>query len=93
MTNDDNIIPGLSDAESIIAMRRRHLELGLRLQRLAIIALEEWEQKVKAGKPLDVSVEDARTLLATGKELERSGLGKKEPDDDDPTIPWPKKPH
>jgi hypothetical protein len=78
MANENKRVPGLDDAESIEAMRRRHLSIGLRMQRVAIIALEEWERKVAAGEPLGLSAEDARTLLDAGAKLEREALGKKD---------------
>lgn len=81
MTNDDKRTPGLDDVESIIAMRRRHLELGLRMQRLACVGLAEWEAKIASGQKLEMSAADAKALLDAGMELERAALGKKESDD------------
>jgi len=90
MANEDKRTPGLDDAESIIEMRQRHLSIGLQMQRLACIALEELEAKVKVGEPLNLTADDAKALLSAGEQLERDALGK-EPDDDN--APIPKKPN
>ena len=82
--------PGLDDPDSIREMRQRHLSIGLRMQKLACIALEELEAKAKAGKPLNLTAEDAKTLLDAGAKLERGALSEKEPDDD---APIPRKPN
>ena len=73
---------GLDDPDSLIEMRRRHLAIALRMQKLACIALAELEAKVVSGQKLDMSAADARTLLDAGAKLERDATGKKEPDDD-----------
>jgi hypothetical protein len=93
MTNSDKRVPGLDDTDSVVAMRRRHLSIGLRMQALACIALEELEAKVAAGQPLGLSAEDAKALLDAGAELERAALGGKEPDDGEAPIPKAKKPN
>ena len=93
MTNDKRI-PGLDDPDSIEEMRRRHLSIGLRMQAIAVRALEELEAKVDAGQPLSLSAEDAKALLDTGAKLERRALGEKElPDDSGAPIPTTKKPN
>lgn len=92
MSNEDCTL-GLDDPQSILEMRKRHLELGLRMQRLACIALEELEVKVKTGQKLDMSAKDAKMLLDEGAKMERAALGEKEPDGGDAPIPWPKKPN
>ena len=92
MANEDKRIPGLDDAGSIEAMRRRHLSIGLRMQALAVRALEELEQKIEAGERLDMTAEDAKTLLDAGAKLERAALDEKEPDDGAP-IPKATKPN
>lgn len=62
------------------------------MQAIAVRALEELEQKVAAGQPLNLSADDAKILLDAGSKLERRALGEKEPDDDEP-IPTTKKPN
>jgi hypothetical protein len=89
---NENYTVGLDDPESIIAMRRRHVEIALRMQKLACIGLAEWEAKLASGQKLDMSAADAKALLDVGMELERAAIDGKKPDDDAP-IPWPKKPH
>jgi hypothetical protein len=74
MDDRDDIV-AFDSPEAITAMRRRHLELGLRMQRVAIAALEELEQKVAAGKPLGLTGEDAEKLLDAGAKLEREAMG------------------
>ena len=59
-------------------MRKRHASIGLRMQAVALRALEELEQKIAAGQPLNLSAHDARTLLDSGAKLERVALGEKE---------------
>jgi hypothetical protein len=54
-------------------MRRRHLKIALRMQAVALYALEELERKVAAGKPLNLGAEDAKTLLDAGGKLEALG--------------------
>lgn len=75
-------ILGLDDDDSIEDMRRRHLSVGLRMQAIAIRAFEELEQKAAAGEPLNLTAENAKTLLDAGAKLEREALGEKEPDGD-----------
>jgi hypothetical protein len=89
MANDE-IIHGLNDAGSIEEMRRRHLDVALRMQKLACIALEEWERKAARGEPLNMTGEDAKALFDVGVKIERAALGKKEPDDGDAAAPIPK---
>ena len=91
MANKDERTPGLDDAESIIEMRQRHLSIGLRMQKLALLALEELEAKAAAGKPLNLTTEDAYVFLSAGEQLERDALGGKKPDDDD--APMSRKPN
>lgn len=65
-----------------LQMRKRHASIGLRMQAVALRALEELEQKVAAGQSLNLNAEDAKTLLDAGAKLERSALGEKEQDGD-----------
>jgi hypothetical protein len=91
--NDIGDIGDFDSPEAIIAMRKRHLEFGLRMQAIAVCALEELEQKAVAGKPLGVSREEAETLREAGAKLEREAMGEKERDADKASIPSPKKPN
>jgi hypothetical protein len=93
MANNDERVTGLDDAASIIEMRQRHLDVALRMQRVAVRAIEELEQKLARGEPLNLSAEDAKTLLNASAKLERSALGEKEPADGDAPIPKAKKPN
>jgi hypothetical protein len=86
--NGEKRTPRLDDVESIASMRRRHLRLALRMQALGVLGLEELEKKAKAGEPLNLTAEDAKTLLDAGAKLEREALGQKEPKDN---APIPKK--
>jgi len=45
--------PVFDDYEAIVAMRRRHAEIGRRLLAIAVRGLEELEAKVAAGEQLD----------------------------------------
>lgn len=83
MDNDDNF----DSPAAVIAMRRRHLELGLRMQAVALRALEELERKAEAGQPLNLSAEDAKALHDLGSKLERAALGEKEREDDPSIAP------
>lgn len=84
----DDIID-VDSPEARIAMRRRHLELGLRMQAVGVHALEELEQKIAAGKPLDMSSEDAKKLFDSGATMERLALGEHDDGDDAPIPPVP----
>jgi hypothetical protein len=93
MNDIDDIGDNFDSPEAIRAMRRRHLKFGLRMQAVAIRALEELEEKMAAGKPLNLRSGDAKTLLDAGAKLEREALGEKERDADKASIPSPKKPN
>src|ERR1017187_6559771 len=41
--------------DDVEAMRRRHLQIGLRFQRIAVYALQELEAKAASGQPLGLS--------------------------------------
>src|ERR1035441_7416959 len=75
MTNSDKRVPGLDDTDSVVAVRRVSRAIGLRMQALACIALEELEAKVAAGQPLGLSAEDAKALLDAGAGPQRGGPG------------------
>lgn len=74
-------------------MRRRHLEVALRMQAVALYALEELERKVAAGEPLGLSAMDAKTLLKAGQALEVRTKGHEERDGGDTPKPSPKNPN
>jgi hypothetical protein len=80
--NSDRRIPGLDDDDSIAGMRRRHIQIAMRMQALGALGLEELEKKAKAGEPLNLTAEDAKTLLDAGAKLERAALGEKEREQD-----------
>ncbi|MFZ0418415.1 MAG: hypothetical protein WAM04_09925 [Candidatus Sulfotelmatobacter sp.] len=65
----------IGSPQAIAEMNRRHLSIALRMQAVAAAALEEWERKIVAGEPLNVSAEDAKALLDAGREMEREALG------------------
>jgi hypothetical protein len=72
----DDIID-VDSPEQRMAMRRRHVLIGRRMQAVALRALEELEAKVAAGQPLRLSARDAKSLFDAGAKLERAALGKK----------------
>jgi hypothetical protein len=77
--NSDRRTPGLDDDDSIAGMRRRHIQLAMRMQALGALGLAELEAKVAAGEALNLSAEDAKALRDAGTRLEREALGEKEP--------------
>jgi hypothetical protein len=79
MEPDDDLFTFDSIAERR-AMRLRQVQIGRRMQLVAAAALAEWEQKLAAGQPLNMSREDAEKLMVTGEQIERQGLGD-DPDD------------
>ena len=82
--DDINIGDNFDGPEARRAMRRRHVELAIRMQAIASAALAEWECKIAAGEPLNVSAQDAKALLDAGRELERESC---DGDDDSPKKP------
>jgi hypothetical protein len=74
---DNKRTPGVDDEESIQAMRKRHLLIGLQMQKIAAIALQELADKAAAGQPLGLSATEAKSLMDAGTELERAALGEK----------------
>jgi len=73
--SDNSEAPDFDSHEARAAMRRRHVELGLRLQAVANYALAELERKVAAGQPLNMNREQAETLRDAGEKIEREALG------------------
>jgi len=88
----DEIID-VDSPEQRIAMRKRHLEIGLRMQRVAITALEELEQKIAAGKPLGLTGEEAKVMFDAGRALEVRATDDERRDGDDPSKSSSKKPN
>jgi hypothetical protein len=74
---DKRILPGLDDHESLESMRKRHLLIGLQMQKIAAIALQELADKAASGQPLGLSATEAKSLMDVGTELERGALGEK----------------
>jgi len=65
----------MQDARDRIAMRDRHLKIALSLQRIAVAGIHELQQKIEAGKPLDLGAEEIKALMAEAVKLERTTLG------------------
>jgi hypothetical protein len=61
--------PGFDDPQSILDMRKRHAEIGMRMQRLALHGLEESEAKVARGEALDMTADDVQKMLDVAAEL------------------------
>ena len=77
-------------------MRLRHAEIGRRLQEIGIAALEELEQKIKSGEPLNLTAAECKTLLDVGRQLEsegRRGLARLRREMESEALPAPKKPN
>jgi hypothetical protein len=55
-------------------MRGRHLRIAIEMQAIASQALKELRQKMERRQPLDMSLDDAKTLMSAGLELERQAL-------------------
>jgi hypothetical protein len=67
--------PDLDSPEQRRAMQKRHVQMVLRLQALVIRALEEMEQKVAAGQPLNLTADECKTLLDVGRKLAPWAMG------------------
>lgn len=70
---------------AVRAMKQRHAELGRRTLAIVDVALREWEAKIAAGEPLDISPQDIKALRDIGEKMSREADG-------DPPI-TPKKPN
>jgi hypothetical protein len=85
--------PDFDSPEARMAMRKRHLEIALRMQAVALYALEELERKVAARERVRPSATDAQTLLEAGRTLEFRATGPEERDGGDAPKRSPKKPN
>jgi len=59
-------------ARGVPEMRRRHLAIALRMQAVATHALQELEQKIAHGQPLNMTADEAQKLRDAGLELEKA---------------------
>ena len=59
----------LNDYDSIADMRRRHAEIGMRMMRLALYALQELEEKIARGEPLNMGADDVQKMLDAAAKL------------------------
>jgi len=56
-------------------MRERHVKLGMLLQSISAHALAEWQAKLAAGTPLNLSAGEITQLMEVGSKLERLARG------------------
>ena len=75
--------------EQRMARRKRHAEIGRRMQAVGLRALQELERRVASGE-IVLNTEDALELVRAGAEMRRLAQGKNL--DDAPPDP-PKKPN
>jgi hypothetical protein len=61
--------PDLDSREQRRAMQQRHVQMVLRLQALLIGAMQEMEQRIVSGEPLNLTMDECRTLLDLGRKL------------------------
>jgi hypothetical protein len=59
----------IDDYDSIADMRRRQADIGLRMQRIALHALEELEHKVASGQSLNMTADEAKVMLDAAMKL------------------------
>jgi hypothetical protein len=62
-------------ARGRMEMRRRHLKLGIMMQSIGAHALAELQQKIAQKLPLNLTSDEAKSLLAAGAKLEGDALG------------------
>jgi hypothetical protein len=62
-------------ARDRMAMRRRHLKLALTMQSIAAHGLQELQEKIKQGLPLNMTAGESNALMDAGVKLERVTLG------------------
>jgi hypothetical protein len=62
-------------AKDRIAMRQRHIKLGLELQALAATAVSELQEKISRGEALNLKPDEIVALMKLGAELEAKALG------------------
>ena len=55
-------------------MRERHMRLGMQLQALAVVGLEQLQAKIASGQAPDMTPDECRSLAAVGLELGNSAL-------------------
>ncbi len=80
--------------QAIAEMNRRQARLGLLAQEVALAALLELKQKLATATPLNLSGDEARSLLDAGMRLERAARGLQEPEEEQlPLEGDPKKPN
>ena len=81
--------------QAIAEMNRRQARLGLLAQEVALAALVELKQKLATATPLNLSGDEARSLLDAGMRLERAARGLQEPEEGQPLLEGypPKKPN
>jgi hypothetical protein len=81
--------PDLDSRERSRAMQQRHVQIVLRLQDLVIRALEEMEQKIAEGKPLNLTAGECKALLDVGRKLAPWVMGDQMPTLLDPSSKKP----
>lgn len=62
-------------ARDRMAMRRRHLKLALSMQSIAAHGLQELQEKIRQGLPLNMTAGESNALMDAGVKLERVTLG------------------
>jgi hypothetical protein len=62
-------------ARDRMAMRKRHLQVSMLMQSIAVRGLEELRAKVACGTPLGLSPDECKNMMAEGTKLERLTLG------------------
>lgn len=58
-----------------MAMRKRHIRLGMAMQAVATHGLREWQIKIEQGLPLNLSVAEIVKLMECGAQLENDAVG------------------
>lgn len=57
------------------AMRRRHLQIAMAMQNIAVVGLQELQAKVQQKLPLNLSADEVRSLLVSAAKIEHDALG------------------
>jgi hypothetical protein len=52
-----------------MAMRKRHIRIGMAMQAVATHALREWQIKIEQGLPLNLSVSEIVNLMECGAQF------------------------
>lgn len=63
-------------ARGRLAMRRRHLQIAMAMQEIAVVGLRELQAKVQQRLPLNLTTDEVRTMMQTAAKLENDALGK-----------------